>query len=850
MKGNINFAFSAIMLIAPAILFSSQQAQVPVFSPSRLDYQVGSNPWSVATGDFNSDSKPDVATANLADNTVTIRLGNGDGTLGDANSFSVGQLPEGIIAGYFDDDNNLDLVISNFGSADISLLKGNGDGTFSSQITFNVGNTPRALVGGDFNKDGKPDIAVTDRDDYSVSILINNGGGTFNPAVNYYSGGIKPRLMIAEDLNDDQSLDLVFIDAEQKLQDPNMVGVLLGKGDGTFQNAVIQQIDIIGYFQATSSLTSLDFNEDGKKDLIVSVHVSGSEDHDYLTLLKGNGDGTFSLSPSIDLGDVGYKSFYLTSADLNEDNHTDLVITGSSASNVSVYLGTGNSTFNLNNRYITGQYPRWLSLTDLNNDSILDMVTCNEGSDSLGNVSLLLGKGEGKFIKVPIFELQYQQSYSSAVGDINNDGKPDLAVDCWDSTNVADGHLNILLGNGDGSFTFSNSYLIGKSARTIVIRDFDADNDSDIAIVNDRSFNILVFINEGNGLFADGVSYPVDLNPQSLAAGDFNRDNIPDLVCTNYNGNNFSVLSGNGDGTFQNRMDFPTTEGPREIIARDINADQIEDVIILNSKYENSINKISVHFGNGDGTFNTPDVYDVPGSFAWNMDGGDFDKNGTYDLVVTDIETNKIILFPGNPGGTFESGIIIGKISSPRGVEVCDINKDDNPDLAVTSSVNSDVFLFYGDGTGNFTGVEPAYGCERAWNVYAADIDGDMDQDLVVTTGIFGGNNISLLYNNAGVMEVEDSTFTILPRGFSLSQNYPNPFNPTTQIKFSIPNAMPVRLEILNILGERVNMLVNEPMTAGEHTIQWNATGMSSGIYVYRLTAGRHVESRKMILLR
>jgi hypothetical protein len=850
MLKKVNFLSFAVTLIVSLLFYSGLQAQVPVFSPCRLDYKVGSNPWSIATGDFNNDGKQDVAAANYVDNNVTIRLGNGDGTLGSALSFNVGLNPVGIISGDFNDDNKLDLITSNFGSTDISLLKGNGDGTFSTQVSFSVGNTPRALVSGDFNKDSKPDVAVTNRDDYGISILINNGGGTFNPAVNYYSGGIKPKLIIAEYLNDDQALDLAFVDAETKQQDPDMVGLMLGNGDGTFQAADIQQIDIIGYFQATSSLTSIDFDEDNKKDLIISVHVSGSEDHDYLSLLRGNGDGTFTLAPSLDLGDEGYKSFYLVSTELNDDNHDDLVITGSSASKVAIYFGTGNGTFDLINRYTTAQYPRWLSMTDLNNDSILDIVSCNEGSDSVGNVSLLLGKGNGAFVSVPTVGLQYQQSYSSAVGDLNYDGKPDLAVACWDSTNIADGHLIILFGNGDGSFTFSDSYLTGKSARTIVIKDFDADNDSDIAVVNDRSHNILVFINEGNGLFQDGVDYPVDLNPQTLATGDFNSDNIPDLVCTNYNGNNFSVLLGNGNGTFQSRMDFPTTEGPREIIARDINGDQIEDVIILNSKYENSINKISVHNGNGDGTFNSPQVIDVPGTFAWNMKGGDFDKNGSFDLIVTDIETNKLILFSGNADGTFESGIIIGKIPGPRGVEVSDINNDNNPDIAVTSSVNNDVFLFYGDGAGNFTSAEPAYGCEGAWNIYSADLNGDTKQDFVVTTGIGGENNISLLFNNTIINDVKTHIPSEVPQEYSLQQNYPNPFNPSTTIEYSIPIDGNVTLKIYNVLGEAVYTLVNGYKQAGNYIVDFNAGRLSSGIYYYRLSADSYSSVKKMILLK
>ena len=85
---------------------------------------------------------------------------------------------------------------------------------------------------------------------------------------------------------------------------------------------------------------------------------------------------------------------------------------------------------------------------------------------------------------------------------------------------------------------------------------------------------------------------------------------------------------------------------------------------------------------------------------------------------------------------------------------------------------------------------------------------------------------------------------------FILKQNYPNPFNPSTQIEFSIPGPLHVKLEIFNMLGERMDVLVSQSMSAGEHSIEWNAEEVPSGIYMYRLTAGDRIESRKMVLLR
>jgi hypothetical protein len=234
--------------------------------------------------DFNGDGKPDLAVANFSSNTVSILLGNGDGTFQPQTTYAVGTSPIWIAAADFNGNGIIDLVTANSGSSNVSILLGKGDGTFMPQTTTAVSSDPSWVAVGDFNGDGFPDLVVT----IPQTILDPDG---------------KPR------------------GTRASATEYNVVGVLLGNGDGTFQPPVNYPLGTNPYCVAVA-----DFNGDGKLDLAVGDPYSAGYGSYTVTIMLGNGDGSFTREV-VDWA-TGYGPFPLLVADLNGDGKPDLVAGG------------------------------------------------------------------------------------------------------------------------------------------------------------------------------------------------------------------------------------------------------------------------------------------------------------------------------------------------------------------------------------------------------------------------------------------------------------------------------------------------------------------------------------------
>ena len=298
-----------------------------------IDQNQASN-CSITVGDFNHDGNADLAETamfaepgNVVANTVVVLLGHGDGTFTPATGspITVGNFPQAVRTGDFDKDGFLDLVVANAKDNTISILLGNGDGTFTPGATVPVGGFPFFLAVSDFNADGSPDLAVSNQSDSTVTILLGNGDGTFTqpagspiPGFNYNPGAV-----VAADFNGDGKVDIAATNFTAVMPSPvGTVTVLLGNGDGTFAPAAGSPVAVgVDPF----AMAAGDFNEDGITDLaVLNYGLITNTPTQTLTLLLGNGDGTFtSAGTPTQLAESPNDAVV---ADFNGDGTPDLAI--------------------------------------------------------------------------------------------------------------------------------------------------------------------------------------------------------------------------------------------------------------------------------------------------------------------------------------------------------------------------------------------------------------------------------------------------------------------------------------------------------------------------------------------
>jgi hypothetical protein len=696
---------------------------------------------------------------------------------------SGGQTPSSIAAGDFNGDGNLDLAVVNSGSNNVGILVSNGDGTYQPAVTYPTAANPTYVIAADLNGDGIPDLAVAA--DNVIDVFLAKGDGTFRAPVSYNSGGFDTPSIAFGDFNHNGKTDLVVAHGCADSNCANgAVSLLLGNGDGTFQAPT----NFASIGELASSIEVGDFNGDGKLDIAVAGDTAAGVEHDVVDILLGNGDGTFQPAVSYNAagdgnGTIADFSTSLALGDFNSDGKLDLAVadlgncegskTSCTGGTVNVLLNNGDGTFQPVVSYNAGDDVFGIAAGDINGDGKVDLVVanfcglsdCTDYRDE-GTVSVLLGNGDGTFQPSIAFNTTAGGGPTSLVAaDFNHDGKLDLAIADQDLTCCGDGSVAILLGNGDGTLQTNSAFSTGGyGGVSILIGDFNGDGKADLAVgsscyadpcINDSWLSVLP--GNGDGTFAAATTYQFyggGYQPAFIASGDFNHDGKMDLVATGANGNygttnlaGVGVFLGNGDGTFQTPATYSTNGAAESWVGvGDFNGDGKPDLAVANAcvDVDCQTSSIAILLGNGDGTFQAPIIDSSVGQLS-SFVIGDFNNDGKLDLampqtVCTDTACSaSFIVLIGNGDSTFQPPVTLDTGGTyPFSAVTGDFNADGKADLAVMNActnndcTNGTIGILLGNGDGTFQPATTFNNSVGGW-LATSDINGDGKTDLLVT---------------------------------------------------------------------------------------------------------------------
>ena len=549
----------------------------------------------LVVADFNNDGNADVFIGQ--ESSAQVLLGNGTGGLGGGSTVnffnSIGAVP-----GDFNKDNKLDVALVSDGADFVSLILGDGLGNFSFPKTFPVSNGARSLATADFNNDTNLDLVTAGHVD-GFSILLGDGAGNFGTATTVNLGFPSATLMAA-DFNGDGKPDVAVSGDQSKL------ALLVGNGNGGFNAPTLYRIN-------TSALDIIagDFDGDGKADVAITNTSAFS-----VTLFFGDGAGKLrfaSVSP------VGASPYAITSGDINKDGHDDLAYVNIAHNTVSILLNNGSGGFGSPTNFPVGTQPRSVDLGDFNDDGHLDLVTANFDART---VSVMFGDSEGGFLTPAVhIEVPGFQPHFAKIGDLNNDGKPDLAV-AYLSGDI----VSILLGNG-ASFEQPTNFPVPHGGQDIAINDLNRDGIADLVIATNSGVSILLGTSTGFG--------PTNTLPGSSAAvvvDDFNGDGKSDIASVRTNPEIVNVYLGDGQGGFGPPTPFPAGFSPSFLRSADFNGDGNADLATLSH-----LSTASILLGNGSGGFAAPITYLAgTGTPTRQIATGDFNSDNRPDLALTD----------------------------------------------------------------------------------------------------------------------------------------------------------------------------------------------------------------------
>jgi len=502
----------------------------------------------------------------------------------------------------------------------------------------------------------------------------------------------------------------------------------------------------------TAQLSIEDFDSDGRLDILTVGIFNGGFTTPNVSLLCGNGDGTFEQAVQLtdfDNSLLGISSSLIT-PDLNGDGNPDIVVGDGGFPTAAAALSNGDGTFQTPFQVAPGGEVFGIAAGDFDADGAIDLAFTNKFDDQ---VTVRFGDGDGGF-GLSRSVASSDSPFWIVAEDFDGDGHDDLAVTHVDADGFDDAdEVAILLSNGDRTFEPARIVLVGDQPSEIIAADLDDDGHVDLATANSGNGNpgLSVLLGNGDGTFQPELS--LEGATAGLTAADLDGDGTLDLVGINAGTNLAAVHLGNGDGTFQDPAHYLIGDrNPQMVAAADLDGDG--DLDLASTQF--FAGNVSVMLNDGAARFELPALPLTPDSAAQAI--GDFDADGNADLAIADRVRGTVQMWFGRTGGGFEPGLtfasdpvldMLSPLVLASGLATLDANGDGIDDLVsinagVTAGIGT-VAIHLSNGDRTFQPVTKGRSITLSAGLPGAVRTLDSNADGVVDLAITGGDTITLL---------------------------------------------------------------------------------------------------------
>lgn len=544
---------------------------------------------------------------------------------------------------------------------------------------------------------------------------------------------------------------------------------------------------------------------------------------------------------------------------------------------------------------------------DFNGDGIYDLIFGGRdnvyiiyGDANRENTNLRSGDLDGQIgVKISGIYNDADEGIELASGDLNNDGFDDLFIGLKGGASLDSGLLHVIFGtnaalsspfdvttlDGTNGFTVEGNSSSDNFAADITTGDVNGDQIDDLLLINDQGEQIIGILGSSDGIeetlitnaFGSDpnysrivrfdVEYAGTATESKIETGDLNGDGIDDIIYANPEFQNDAGEVVVFYGMAENRtQDFSRAElsendgfkltgsGSDEFLgfsmaADDLNSDGFDELIIgapLTDYKDN--NSSGEEFGiiyvlpgintNREVEISTDTVSNL-GAFTIVSDREDFQQFEIGRSIATgdvnDDGFDDIVIGSGETDGRSlgNSYVVLGAADLPE------------DEISLLNLSSEQGFIIYGerDRFDNAAGMGGSL-------VATGDYNNDGFADLVISGNLDYERETLYVFDNLAGITVKNQLENDIVSTFNLEQNYPNPFNPSTTINFSVQQAGNVTMSVYNLLGQQVATLVDQKMQAGSHSVTFDASALSSGTYIYRITSGDFVQTKKMMLIK